>query len=230
MRPLDLDPESRRALEFDALLQAASGYARTEFGAARVRSLAPASDLGTVRDRLAIVDEMLRCVRRDGRLLSGFVPDPRPALETLAIAGGCPEPTALRDLAAVLAASGGLRKSLGALERDLHPRLRELAGLLPRLDDEAEEILGNIEPDGSLADGASRELRRLRRAMGAVGERLRRMLEGFLRRPEYGSALQDDFVTQRNGRYVLPVRTDAGTAVRGIVHASSSSQSSSRWR
>ena len=64
---------------------------------------------------------------------------------------------------------------------------------------------------------------RMRAAMGGVGEGLRRMLESLAGDPSAATSLQDDFVTQRGGRFVIPVRSDAARAVRGIVHASSSS-------
>src|SRR6185436_936743 len=87
----------------------------------------------------------------------------------------------------------------------------------------AREVADHVAPDGRIEDGASAELRRVRVAIGKTGERLRRQLESFVNDPASASIVRDDFVTQRNGRFVIPVRADSPRPVEGIVHAASSS-------
>jgi len=84
-------------------------------------------------------------------------------------------------------------------------------------------VADHVAPDGRLEDGASSELRRVRIAIARTGERLRRQLEAFVGDPAAASFVRDDFVTQRNGRFVIPVRADSPRPVEGIVHAASSS-------
>ncbi len=83
------------------------------------------------------------------------------------------------------------------------------------------EISGSFEPDGTLSDLASPELGRLRREARVARERLLGRLERLMDR--HADLLQDRFYTQRDGRYVLPVRSDSHERLPGIVHGTSSS-------
>ncbi|MBZ5640962.1 MAG: Smr/MutS family protein, partial [Acidobacteriia bacterium] len=118
---------------------------------------------------------------------------------------------------------GEARAALLRLPAADYPKLRDLGAASPDLRAEAVEVVRNVEPDGRISDDASQELRRIRVAASRVGERLRRMLESYLHEPGAETVIQDDFITQRNGRYVIPVRSDAPRGVRGIVHSASSS-------
>jgi DNA mismatch repair protein MutS2 len=219
---VDLDRESRRALEFDALLEVVASHARTPMGAGRVRSLRPWSDAERLREELATLAEVRHRLPQ-GPLVAGFVPDPGAVLGALAVEGARIEAKALRALASAVGAATELRDRLRSLAVEEFPRLRAVGEGLPDLHAEARVVLDHVDPDGRILDGASPELGALRGAIAAIGERLRRVLEQRLREPGAESVIRDDFITQRNGRFVIPVRTDAPHAVDGIVHARSSS-------
>jgi DNA mismatch repair protein MutS2 len=220
---LDLDDESRRALEFDAVLDAVAGHAATAAGSARVRSLAPRFDAEGLEAEHAAVAEAAKHLGERGRLVQGGLPDPGAALRGIAILGLRLDAAALRDLAVVLVAAGELRAAILRLPAAEFPRLRDLGVATPDLRADARDVVAHVTPDGRISDEASPELRRIRAAAARVGERLRRMLESYLHEPGAEAVIRDDFVTQRNGRYVIPVRADAPRSVRGIVHAASSS-------
>jgi DNA mismatch repair protein MutS2 len=220
---LDLDPRSREALDFDELLRWVAQFCRTSPGEARVLALAPTADGDELTGLLASVHETARYVDREGALLPGGLPDPTEGLRGLGIEGRRLEPLELRGLASVLRAVGELAAAVGRTHAEDYPILRQLARTLPDLRHQASEILRAIAPDGSLEDEASAELRRVRRHRQRAGERLKARLESYLQRPDAGTVLRDDFITQRNGRFVIPVRTDTPHPVQGIVHASSSS-------
>jgi DNA mismatch repair protein MutS2 len=118
---------------------------------------------------------------------------------------------------------GDVRRTLLGLPDAEFPLLRRAGADLPDLTGEATVVLDGLEPDGSIADRASEGLREVRAAKARVGSRLHARLEAYLRDPGAGSVIRDDFITQRNNRYVIPVRVDAPRPVRGIVHATSSS-------
>ncbi len=220
---LDLDPDSREALEFDPLLRLISTYARTRAGADAVLAIPVLTDPAAIESAHGLVLEATTHLERRGRLLSGFLPDPAPGLARLRIPGERLETGELRDLALVLEAGGETGSSLAGLPEREYPGLRLAGAGVPDLRHEVRPILECIGPDGALTDDASAELRRIRQALARNGRRLRQMLERLLHRPDTGAVIQDDFVTQRNGRFVLPVRADAPRRVQGIVHASSSS-------
>ncbi len=219
----DLDPESRRALEFDDLLEWIASYARTDPGQSRLLALKPSGDPFLIDAELDTVEEMRALLADEGKLVPGGLPDPAEALAGLAYEGMRLPAADLRNIAELLLVVAGLRRLLSRLDRESHPHLERLGQALPDLSAEARDIKGCIGPDGSIGDDASIELRRIRTSRAKVGDRLRRLLEAYLHDPDAGAVVQDDFITQRNGRFVIPLRVDAPHPVRGIVHATSSS-------
>jgi DNA mismatch repair protein MutS2 len=128
-----------------------------------------------------------------------------------------------------LRAIGRMLESARSLRRFLTPRKAELAALHeacatdPTLDAVADEVMGCFDADGTLADRASPQLRELRAAWHAMRQRMLARMEDLMQR--HDAVLQDRFVTEREGRWVLPVRSDAHERVPGIVHATSASGS-----
>jgi DNA mismatch repair protein MutS2 len=220
---MDLDPETRRALEFDAVLELVASHAVSAGGAALLSDSTPLADPAAISTLQDGVEEVSRHLVEQGRLLPGALPDPRPALAVLAVEGMRVEAAALRDLASAVAVAADLKARILRLPAGSCPVLGNLVKSIPDLRGPAGEVLEHVGPDGRIADGASPELRRVRAAHARVGERLKRMLESFLHDPASGAVIRDDFVTQRNGRFVIPVRSDSPRPVKGIVHASSSS-------
>jgi DNA mismatch repair protein MutS2 len=222
-RFLDLDDVSRRALEFDAVVTAIAGCAVTPMGASAVRRVRPMADLSWIAAEHAAVDEVARHLREHGSCVSGGLSDPDGVLDRLAPEGLRLDARELRTLAMVLAASDDLAERLAKLAPVDYPYLHMLAGGLPRWGRLARDILEGTGPDGRVLDEASPEIARIRARIARVGERLRVMLRRLIQDPQAEAFLRDDFVTERNGRFVVPVRADAADPLRGIVHGSSSS-------
>lgn len=133
---------------------------------------------------------------------------------------GALDAPSLRDVISMLGASRTLRRFLGA-RKDRAPRLNEACPFDPTLDRLEEELRAHVDADGTLADHASPELRRLRTETANLRARIVGRLEELVHR--HSALLSDSFYTLRDGRYVLPVRTDAHERVPGIVHGTSSS-------
>lgn len=220
---LDLDAESRSALELDAVLAVVASGAATAEGAERLVALAPEGEAAAVRAAQDELEEARSSLHARGRLLPASLPDPRPALAAVALEGYAVEPAVLRDLAVLLGTAGELRRSLTGKEAEELPRLAAIGSAIPDLRSLARDVVENVGPDGKLLDGASAELGRIRGAIGKTGDRLRRQLESFVHDPAAAHVVRDAFVTQRNGRFVVPVRADSPRPVEGIVHAASSS-------
>ena len=219
----DLDPESREALELDAVLAYVAGFAATTTGKARLLAVAPRTEPKDLAREHAAVAEATDHLLRFGRILPAGVPDPEPALAALAIEDLLVEPLPLRDLASALTIAAALRKRLTGLEGEGFEALKALGRGIPDVGSLARDVAYHIAPDGRIEDGASRELRSVRVAIAKTGERLRRQLTAYVNDPAAASVVRDDFVTQRNGRFVIPVRADSPRPVEGIVHAASSS-------
>lgn len=133
---------------------------------------------------------------------------------------GIVEGPELRAIASTLGAARVLRRFLARRRADA-PALRDACSTDPTLDDLQEELTRAIEPDGTLADGASRELGRLRTEVANLRARIVARLEQMLL--AHADIVQDRFHTLREGRYVIPIRTDAHEKIPGIVHGTSGS-------
>lgn len=153
--------------------------------------------------------------------LDGILPI-RPALGRLE-RGGELDGRALADIASTLRAATRLRRFLDARKTRV-PALHAACPLDPTLDETAESIEHAIDPDGTVADRASSELRSLRNEAGNLRQRIVSRLDELV--VKRADVLSDRFYTLRDGRYVVPVRSDAHERVHGIVHGTSASGAS----
>ena len=128
--------------------------------------------------------------------------------------------SALKDIRMTLRAAAALRRFL-AQRKELVPYLHRVCAIDPTLEGLEEELALSIGDDGSILDGASAELARLREEAGNLRGRIIRKLEDIIQKRS--AILQDSFYTIREGRFVVPVRADAHERFHGIVHGSSSS-------
>ncbi len=128
-------------------------------------------------------------------------------------------PHELRDLGSTLGAARTLRRYLGT-RRERMPALLSVCTFDPSLDPIEDELTDSFDHDGLLVDHASPRLRELRHESREARARLVSKLEELMKR--YQNILQDSFWTEREGRYVLPVRSDA-QRFPGIVHTASGS-------
>lgn len=211
--------KTRGDLEYDRLLEALAARCVSEMGKALARELPFAATRAETR-RLA--DE----AREAASLLDGGEPLPVVALGDVSGAvgrvgaAGVLAPAEIRDLGKALAAARALRRFLGA-RRSRIPALHAACTTDPTLDALADELAEAFDPDGTLSDRASPRLKELRGEFHAARQRMLSRLEDLM--SKYEAILQDRFVTEREGRYVVPVRSDAHERFPGIVHATSAS-------
>jgi DNA mismatch repair protein MutS2 len=187
------------------------------------RALAHDLPFATTRDEarafLAQSAEAVRVLDEGRSLPVQGVDDVREALERARV-GGTLAPVELRSTGRMLGAARALRRFLAPRRADL-PALFEACSTDPTLDDLADEISDSFDPEGTLADRASPRLRELRQEWHAARQRMLSRMEDLLSKHE--AVVQDRFVTEREGRWVLPVRSDAHERFPGIVHATSAS-------
>jgi len=214
-----------QTLEFTHIVDVLRGCAVTPLGAERLAGLKPIADPRKVAQLLAATSEGVRF----NELVGGFTlsaPDDLAAiLAGLAVEGRALEPLRLLGLAEYLESVDTTR---GAIRRTEHafPLLKALAESGASFRGEIAETRHKIEPSGEVADGASPELKGVRERLRRQRTRLKGTLESFLRNRDTAKYLQDQVVTDRNGRFVLVVRAEHRSAIPGIVHGSSSSGAS----
>jgi DNA mismatch repair protein MutS2 len=209
-------------LEFPAALARVAAHAAGPLGAARVKSRTPATDPVTIRAALAQVAELAALLLHDDGIRAEPVADISPTLELLAVPGSALEGLPLAELTVALAAA---RVTAGDLKRlaDGAPKTAAL-----RVDPPSKDLeirLGKaIAPDGTVLDGASKDLARARAAVREARQRLVRKLESMLTSLDPTERAPDAAVTVRGGRYVIPIRSTARSHVGGIVHDESATR------
>ncbi len=212
------ETKTQRDLEWDRLVAAVATRCRGPLRET-LESLPLAASADEARAWMAETEEALRG-RRDGEPipLEG-VRDVRFSLARVVKLGVLDGPQ-LAAVRSTLGAARVLRRFLSQ-RKARFPRLFSRCALDPSLDALEEEIAACIEPGGTIADHASPELRRLRTEVANLRARIVARLEQMLL--EHEAVVQDRFLTQREGRYVIPVRTDAHDKIPGIVHGTSTS-------
>jgi DNA mismatch repair protein MutS2 len=208
-------------LEWSRLLGALADRCAGPMGKDFALELTFASSGEEVRTRLAEAEEATRLFQEGTPLPVREVPDVRESIGRLRV-GGALGPAELQQAAIALAAARSLRRFLHA-RRGTTPALDRACATDPTLDDAHDEIARAFDPDGTLADGASPRLSELRGEHRAARARMLSRLDDLMTR--HGGIMQDHFVTEREGRYVVPVRSDSHERFPGIVHAMSSSGS-----
>lgn len=215
-------------LEFARLREMVAGYASTAPGREWTAALLPSRDVSWVVTEQRRVGEALRLLKAGpGFDFHGLI-DPSAWLDRARIAGAVLEVDELRALSALVGRLRAFQQWQLELSEELReqtPSLHDLVstltashftGLMQSLD-------GKFEADGSIADHASPELARIRRQMERQQRAIEDSLRAMLRRLGPEGGLQDDLITVRGERFVLPVKAEWKRRVPGVMHGASSS-------
>jgi DNA mismatch repair protein MutS2 len=219
-----LNQTTTDALEWEKLVALIVAHTRSTRGAARVRSATLTTDLAEAARRQQLTTEM-------GRLQDGADPVPAlafPDVEDMlrrAGKGAVLDTHELRDHAAVLTLWDEVQRHLSRHAHEA-PTLtavalplsvgHELRGIRSLLD-------AAIQPDGSIRESATPELRRLTHHANDLKQHIRHRLDGMLQSARYAEVLQERYFAEREGRYVLPIKIDMQRRIPGIVHDVSAS-------
>ena len=216
----ELFEKSIRVLELPRLLTMLERHAVSAEAKARVQRLAPADDYGEVSRLLDETDAARKMILLRGSPTFAGV---KPVAEPLGRAerGGALNTRELLDIAGVLANARRVRDyyreddegtAIDRMFLALHPnRFLE------------EKITSAILDENEIADTASAELAEIRRHKRAAAAKGRQILQRIISSPSYRSVLQDTLITQRGGRFVVPVKAECRGELPGLVHDTSSS-------
>lgn len=216
-----MNEQAFAALEYDELRALVRRGAQTPLGRDRAAELTPLTDLYAARRALGLVSECVELRRRGAAWSFSELADLSEPLARLRIEGAILDPAALLEVARLCQQAAMARDAIHA-EREAAPILWEQVAELPRtLLALAARVTAKILPGGEIDDRASPELARIRAEIVRLRSSITRSLENLMRRSE--EAIQDQLVTMRNDRFVIPVRSDHRGRVRGVAHGSSSS-------
>lgn len=210
-----------KILEYDDLRSLIRRGAQTPMGQSRADLLQPLPTRVELERALQAVAECVHLNRRGTVWRFSELGDPAEKLALLRVEGAIFEAVAMLEVKTLCDQAMAARASILA-ERDAAPVLWALVSGLPvELSRLSARIANKILPTGEIDDRASPELARIRHEINQLRSRITRTLEGLMRRS--GEAIQDELVTIRNDRFVIPVKSDHRARVTGVAHGYSSS-------
>lgn len=218
-------------LQFDELKELVAGYAGSSAGRALIDTLEPhhnraalEADLAEAGEAISYVAELSNAQQAGRgaaiRLRFDQLRDIAPAVRTLRVQGASLDGQQILDLFQTLALAAEYRAVLLSVS-DRYPRLAGRARTLADLREVARRYQRAFLPDGTLSDEASVALRFIRRDIERQQRNIQESLDRFLRAHRNDGTLQEDFVTIREDRFVVPIVAGQKGRVEGVIHGSS---------
>jgi DNA mismatch repair protein MutS2 len=224
---------SGETLEYESLRALVGRYVSSPLGRGELDKIAPRSDRAALTEELAEAAEAVQYLRSAGkpqpavrgaaiRLDFAGLPDLMEAGHKLRMEGASLDPKELLDLFGFLDRAADIKSILNAVA-ERFPRLGARGQAIGDFRSLLKELEGKILPDGTVADHASVALGRVRREIERQKKAIHESLERFLRTHAEEGVLQEEFVTIRNERFVVPVIAGQRRRIDGVIHGASSS-------
>ncbi|MFZ3210241.1 MAG: Smr/MutS family protein [Terriglobales bacterium] len=217
---------SARALEFDSMREILRAYAYSPLGQARIAALAPSGDGAWIARQQRLTAEIREYLRVGARFEFSGLLDPTALVEKAHIEGAALDTAEIRDIVLVVDRADEWRHIAQQPPSQMKLEFAAVAELSSALADFTELLRffrNKILPDGTLDDRASPELARIRREIERQKRQIQESLRAYLRRLAEGGAVQDELITIRGERFVIPVKIEQKRRVQGVVHGASSS-------
>jgi len=221
-----LTHSSARVLEFESLRELLRGYASSPLGQARIAALTPSIDHDWIENQQQLTSEIREFRRSGGSFDFASVLEINELLEKARIIGVALETIEIRDVLLVVNRAAEWRQIIlnppAAMKKEWMSVTQLSSGIID-FSDFLRSFRNKILPDGTLDDGASPQLARIRREIEKQKRSIQDSLRGYLRKLSEGGAAQDELITIRGERFVIPVKVEQKRRVQGVVHGASSS-------
>ncbi|MFN3742187.1 MAG: endonuclease MutS2 [Anaerolineales bacterium] len=221
-----MDEKSLHTLEYDKILERLAGYCSFSASVALARSLRPTAELEAARQRLALTSEARRLLAESDFSIRG-VHDVRPAIEKARRGGILDAETFLQIHTTLLVAQRirrfFVREGRKRSESPPYPILTGIATALPDLPEVIQAVERIFSEYGEILDEASARLASIRSEMRETQQRLLNRLQKMIQDSKIAPLLQEQIITQREGRYVIPLRAEFKGQLQAIVHDQSAS-------
>src|ERR1051326_3490138 len=202
------------------------GYASSTLGHTRIHTLLPSGDRDWVESQHQLTNE-LREFRRSSDLFEfSGLQDVSTSLAKSRITGAVLEIEEIRNVILVVDRAKewhAIIHNPPAAMRSEWKAVNQLSAGIPDFSEFLRAVRNKILPDGTIDDHASPELTRIRRETERQKRQIQQSLHGYLRRLSEGDSLQDELITIRGERFVIPVKVEQKRRVQGVVHGASSS-------
>jgi DNA mismatch repair protein MutS2 len=205
-------------LEFDKLRELLRLRTTCVPGRREVTALEPGMERSALESVFSLISEATQWLRAGREMGFGSLADPQSWLERIAGPGMALEPGEFLDAASLLETAGRLRQELHE-EALTFPLLAARAAALADFRDVHGAIRRCILPNGEISDDASAALRRIRANISETRDTIQRNLRQILR--ARNAEAGEDYVTLRNDRFVIPVRSEQRRTIPGVVHGAS---------
>ena len=211
-----MDEKSLEMLEFPKIREILTGY--TSFSASRelAHALKPVQDYERISLWLRQTAEARQILGFDRGFSIGGVLDVREKARLAALEGTL-EPASLLEIQQTLAALHEVRRYFKDITRDF-PLLGEIAGGIVELRQIEKDIGNCLGPDGEVLDTASTTLSGIRQQLRETRGQIQERLEAIINSTRSKRILQEEVITEREGRYVILVKTESRHEMKGIVH------------
>jgi DNA mismatch repair protein MutS2 len=214
-----MDEKSLHTLELDRVLERLAGHASFSASRDRILETRPAADIAAARRLLDETGQARMLLERHAEISVGGARDVRPAARD-SVRGITLTPESLLTVRTTLQAARSIRRSLARIADEV-PDLNRIAAEMDECGGLIDAIGRTLSDEGEVLDSASPKLGALRTEVRTTHDRLLSRLQRILN--EHGPQLQEAILTQREGRYVVPLRAEFKGRLRGIVHDQSSS-------
>ena len=215
------------ALEWEPLVALVAGFAASPVGREAILSLRPSIDEDWIAGQHRLTGEVRLLLEEQVSIPVGGLFDPTQHAAKAQIAGAALEANELQAIARLANDVASWQSLLQMPPARLVGKLPGLSSLSSALTGSlrplAESIERTIQPDGSLADNASPELNRIRREQERQQRQIEESLRAALRKLSAEGSTQEDLITIRGDRFVIPVRAELKRRISGVVHGASSS-------
>lgn len=212
-----------KALEYDKIRALLKKYTASQLGTARVDTLTPSTDVDKVRYLLTLCSETKFFHQLYGGIPLNGLKDIRKSLTHAAKIGAILDAEELLDVRKIAQIPTDIHRAFEKRDREEFPNLFAIVDALPLFPELVEAIRYCIDAEGVLLDRASPELRTIRRKLSRLRENIHQKLEATLRSPEHQKVIQEQIITSRNNRYVIPIKQEARSSFRGVVQGQSTS-------
>ncbi len=217
---------SAQVLEFEPLRELLRGYASSPLGQQRILSLFPSTDRAWMETQQQLTTEIRAFRRVGGSFDFSSLLDVRKLVEKSRIAGAVLEGLEIRDVVLLVDRAAEWREialNPPAAMKTGWTSVAQLSAAIIDFTDFLRGFRNKFQPDGSLEDRASPELARIRREIEKQKRQIQDSLRGYLRKLSEDGAVQDELVTIRGERFVVPIKIEQKRRVQGVVHGASSS-------
>jgi DNA mismatch repair protein MutS2 len=217
---------SARLLEFEILRGLLSGYAPSPLGKRRVAELLPSRDHAWIAAQQQLTTEIREYRRVGGRFEFTGLPEVKKLIEKSRIGGAALETSEIRDIVLIADRGAEWREIVRQPPAAMRSDWTAVEALSAGIQDFTVFLRGfqnKILPDGTLDDRASPELSRIRREIEKQKRQIQESLRGYLRKLAEGGTVQEELITIRGERFVIPVKVEQKRRVQGVVHGASSS-------